>query len=215
MKLKIFNLAKSKKYYAVWAGHRPGVYDSWALCQIQIKNFPGAKYKSFKSLTEAENALMSPYEQHIGNSKKKAKPSTRSGRGIIKNSVSVDAACSGNPGIMEYRGVHTSTKEEIFHQGPFQDGTNNIGEFLALVHALALFKKLNNNTIIYTDSMTAMAWIRNKKVKTTLKKTSKNEILFDLIDRAIDWLNKNTFTNEIIKWDTKHWGEIPADFGRK
>lgn len=209
-------MAKSKKYYAVWAGHRPGVYDSWELCQMQIKNFSGAKYKSFKSKIEAENALSDPYTKHIGNSPKKTKsPINKGHKGIVKNSFSVDAACSGNPGILEYRGVHTDTKEQIFYQGPYKDGTNNIGEFLALVHALALFKKLKNNTLIYTDSRTAMAWVRNKKVKTTLEKNSKNEILFELMDRAIKWLKENTYTNEIVKWDTKNWGEIPADFGRK
>lgn len=208
-------MAKSKKYYTVWAGHIPGVYNSWDECQVQIKNFPGAKYKSFKSKDEAERALREPYNEHIGTAVKKAKPSSIGHKGIIKDSISVDAACSGNPGIMEYRGVHTDTKEEIFHQGPFKDGTNNIGEFLALVHALALFKKYKNNTVIYTDSRTAMSWVKNKKVKTTLKMNSNNAVLFDLIDRAIEWLKNNTYTNKIIKWETKIWGEIPADFGRK
>lgn len=208
-------MAKSKKYYTVWAGHMPGVYDSWDACQRQIKNYQGAKYKSFKTRSEAEKALASSYESHINKSNKSGKSINSSHKNIIKNSISVDAACSGNPGIMEYRGVFTDSKKQIFHQGPFTDGTNNIGEFLALVHALAMLKKVNNNSIIYTDSKTAMAWVRNKKVKTTLTQTPKNDILFDLMDRAIQWLKSNTYTNQILKWDTKNWGEIPADFGRK
>ena len=207
-------MAKSKKYYTVWAGHMPGVYDSWDECQRQIKNFQGAKYKSFKTLEEAEDALLESYEDHVSRGGKK-KSINSDHKDIIKNSVSVDAACSGNPGIMEYRGVHTDTKAEIFYQGPFKDGTNNIGEFLALVHALALFKKTNNNTVIYSDSRTAMAWVRNKKVKTTLQQNARNAVLFDLMDRAIDWLKNNSYSNQILKWDTKNWGEIPADFGRK
>jgi len=208
-------LAKKKKYYTVWAGHMPGVYDSWDACQRQIKSYAGAKYKSFKTSKEAEKALLDSYNSHIGNTTKKRNSSSLGNKGIIKTSMSVDAACSGNPGLMEYRGVHTDTKEEIFHQGPFKDGTNNIGEFLALVHALALLKKLQNNTIIYTDSKTAMAWVRNKKVKTTLAKNATNAVLFDMMERAVQWLKDNTYTNQIIKWDTKNWGEIPADFGRK
>lgn len=208
-------MAKSKKYYTVWAGHMPGVYDSWEACQRQIKNYPAAKYKSFKTRKEAEKALSDSYNAHVGKSAGSIKSINPNHKSIIKNSISVDAACSGNPGIMEYRAVYTDSKKEIFHQGPFKDGTNNIGEFLALVHALALAKKLNNNTIIYTDSKTAMSWVRNKKVKTTLTQNSNNAVLFDLIDRAILWLKNNTYTNEIIKWDTKNWGEIPADFGRK
>lgn len=208
-------MAKKKKYYTVWAGHMPGVYDSWDACQRQIKNYEGAKFKSFKTRKEAEKALLDPYNAHIGSSAKNSVSINTGNNRIIKNSVSVDAACSGNPGIMEYRGVHTDSKKEIFHQGPFKDGTNNIGEFLALVHALALFKKLQNNTIIYTDSKTAMAWVRNKKVKTTLAKNANNAVLFEMMDRAVQWLKDNTYTNQIIKWDTKNWGEIPADFGRK
>ena len=190
------------------------IHGNYAKCKL--KAFQEQSIKVFKNKHDAEKALTEPYNNHVGSNTKKPKASiNKAHKGIVKNSVSVDAACSGNPGIMEYRGVHTSTKEEIFYQGPYKNGTNNIGEFLALVHALALFKKLKNNTLIYTDSRTAMAWVRNKKVKTTLKKNSKNEILFELMDRAIKWLKENTYTNEIVKWDTKNWGEIPADFGRK
>ena len=117
---------------------------------------------------------------------------------------------------MEYRGVETKTKKEIFRQGPFEDGTNNIGEFLALVHALALLKKKGLDLYpIYTDSRTAISWVKNKKIKTTLIKNKKNAPLFDMMERALDWLNKNSFKNPVIKWETENWGEIPADFGRK
>jgi ribonuclease HI len=132
------------------------------------------------------------------------------------NAIAVDAACSGNPGIMEYRGVDMNTRKQIFHQGPFPDATNNIGEFLALVHALALLKKLGlDNTTIYTDSITAMAWVRNKKAKTKMQPTPKNTELIDLVLRAENWLHTNTYKNPILKWDTVALGEIPADFGRK
>jgi len=214
-------LSKGKKYYVVWAGHQPGVYDNWNECLKQTKNFPAAKYKSFKTRDEAHDAFLDPYTKHVGNNSKKAKAVkgkqdlSKFKEKIVANSISVDAACSGNPGLMEYRGVKTMSGEEIFRQGPHKDGTNNVGEFLALVHALAMLKKMNLNTPIYTDSRTAMAWVRNKKVKTTLQKNDKNANLFDMMDRAIIWLKSNTYNNPIMKWDTKNWGEIPADFGRK
>jgi ribonuclease HI len=94
-------------------------------------------------------------------------------------------------------------------------GTNNIGEFLAIVHALAFLKKHEVNIPVYTDSLTALKWVKDKKVKTKLKETPENEELFELIERAVNWLNNNTYNNAILKWDTKNWGEIPADFGRK
>ncbi len=212
-------MAKSKiKYYVVWVGVKPGIYTSWDDCKAQIKGFPNASYKSFKSKTEAETAYQGSATEYIG--QKGSKKTERSFSDYLdqieSNSISVDAACSNNPGLMEYRAVSTISGEEIFKKGPFSDGTNNVGEFLALVHALAFLKKSGKEDIsIYTDSRTAMAWVRNKKVKTTLQKTSKNSILFELIERAITWLQNNNYKTTILKWDTDNWGEIPADFGRK
>ena len=213
---------KSKtKYYVVWVGQNPGIYDSWAKCQKQIKGFPNAKYKSFKTLEEAEQAFGQSATEHIQTKKLKEQKPKSSGfhdyiDEIVKNSISVDAACSGNPGVMEYRGVETLTGEELFKMGPFKGGTNNIGEFLALVHALAWLKQKNAEDVtIYTDSRTALSWLKNKKVKTTLQPNRSNKLLFLMIDKALNWLRNNDYKNTIIKWDTKRWGEIPADFGRK
>jgi ribonuclease HI len=135
--------------------------------------------------------------------------------GIIPESLSVDAACSGNPGIMEYRGVETGTGREIFHVGPFNPATNNIGEFLALVHGLALLKQQNLELPIYSDSTTALAWVRKKKCNSKLERTNTNQEVFDLIQRAEKWLRLNDYKNPVLKWETERWGEIPADFGRK
>lgn len=209
-------MGKKPKFYVVWQGNEPGIYDSWSACQQQIKGFPGAKYKSFSSEAEAREAFASNYFDHIKKSSPKKKISSSSNIDIKKDTWSVDAACSGNPGLMEYRGVYTDTAEEIFKQGPFKKGTNNIGEFLAIVHALALLKKMGDDKrVIYTDSRTAMAWVRNKKVKTMLKQDEDNKVIFLLIERALTWLRNNKFDNPILKWETKKWGEIPADFGRK
>jgi len=211
-------MAKKKKYYVVWVGVNPGIYDSWDACNLQIKGYPAAKYKSFKSKEEAEAAYSGHFSESI---KHKAKSKQRIedlefSEEIIWDSISVDAACSGNPGKMEYRGVNTKNKDEIFHQGPFEQGTNNVGEFLALVHVLAYLKQNNNDEMmIYSDSRIAMGWVAKKKSKTKLKKTSKNIILFKMIERAEKWLQSNHYNNKILKWETKRWGEIPADFGRK
>lgn len=134
---------------------------------------------------------------------------------IIQNSLSVDASCLGNPGVMEYRGVDTGSGREIFRIGPFWEATNNIGEFLALVHGLALLQKEQSSVPIYSDSVTALAWVRKKQCKTTLYRCEANRPLFELIERAEKWLRHHTYTTLVLKWDTVHWGEIPADFGRK
>ena len=134
---------------------------------------------------------------------------------IIPGSIAVDAACSGNPGIMEYRGVDIFSGKEIFHQGPFGDGTNNIGEFLAIVHALAMFAKTGSNTAIYSDSRTAQAWVRDRVCRTKVAPTPANANLLAILKRAETWVQTHTWSNPIIKWQTEKWGEIPADFGRK
>ncbi|MCB2219691.1 MAG: ribonuclease H family protein [Bacteroidetes bacterium] len=206
------------KYYVVWKGNTPGVYESWEECQKQIAGFPQAVYKSFKDKALAHKAFSEGWEYYIGFDERKLnfKPEDRARVGDpIADSLSVDAACSGNPGILEYRGVFTGSGRELFRQGPFPEGTVNIGEFLALVHGLAYLKKKNRKVPVYTDSRTAISWVKNKKVKTKLERTPKNEKLFQLVDRALYWLHNNTYANPIIKWETEYWGEIPADFGRK
>ena len=127
----------------------------------------------------------------------------------------VDAACSGNPGPVEYRGVELMSGRELFRVGPFEGGTNNLGEFLAIVHALALMDKMGVSYPIYSDSVSGMAWVRNKVIKTTLTENATNRPLFNLLRRAIHWLNTHGYKSRIMKWDTPRWGEIPADFGRK
>ena len=184
--------------------------------------YPGARFKSFETVAEASAAFKAgagvsnvPSKQGSSSFSKPAQPASLKYPDLT-NAICVDAACSGNPGDMEYRGVNLSTKEEIFHVGPLAEGTNNIGEFLALVHALAWLRQQGRlDTTIFTDSKTAIAWLRNKKAKTTLRETSRNKKIFELMDRAVAWLHANTYTNPIRKWETEVWGEIPADFGRK
>ena len=210
-------MSKSK-FFVVWEGKEPGIYRSWEECKRQIHGFEGAIYKGFATEVEAREAMVSPCWDYIGTNAKTKKLSSED---ISKfgtpnlESLSVDAACSGNPGLMEYRGVYTKTGEEIFRQGPFKDGTNNVGEFLALVHGLAFLQQKNSTLPIYTDSKTALAWVKGKKAKTKLEKNEANATLFDLLLRAETWLQKNTYSTEILKWETAFWGEIPADFGRK
>jgi ribonuclease HI len=213
-------MAKKKKYYVIWKGHMPGIYDDWNKAQAQIKGYQGALFKSFPTTTEAEEALRKGPKAYLsgGGATKgkggKAKGGTPRSQ-IIWQSLSVDAACSGNPGPMEYQGVDTRSKDQIFHQA-FPLGTNNIGEFLGIVHGLALLQKQKLSKLpIYTDSATAMAWVRNKKVKTKLVHNAKTEALHTLIERGENWLKANSYANPILKWDTVSWGEIPADFGRK
>ena len=201
---------KKTKYYVVWEGNNSGIFNSWNECKIQTKNYKGAKYKSFQTLNEAKLAYSMSYYEYM-NSKVKIDHKDQPNY----DSISVDAASSGNPGKMEYQGVDTKSKKVLFKQGPFLEATNNIGEFLALVHGLAMLKKIKSSRLIYSDSITAISWVNKKKCQTKLKPNKNNKEVFILIERAIKWLNSNSYETKILKWETKKWGEIPADFGRK
>lgn len=218
-----------QKYYVVWHGVEPGVYTSWKDCERQVKGFDKALYKSFDSKDIAEEAYhSSPYDYIGKNATKKSTcsklvdvPANRKDTvlplplEVTSNAWAVDAACSGNPGPMEYQGIDLKTGAQVFHFGPVY-GTNNIGEFLAIVHALALMKQKGlNNLTVYSDSRNAISWVKQQKCKTKLEVNSKTEKLHDMIFRAETWLKNNPYTTPIIKWETEKWGEVPADFGRK
>lgn len=216
---------KKQKYYVVWRGNTPGIYNSWEECQRQVVGVAGAQYKSFESKEVAERAFLRPYDEVKGTKTASDKmvgvdelgmTVVRKGEveGPVIDSLAVDAACSGNPGVMEYQGVYVASRERVFHfKTPV--GTNNIGEFLGIVHGLAYLKKHNLKQVLYSDSVNAINWVRRKECRTKLPLTSKTAELWDYIRRAEHWLETNTYTTEIRKWDTEHWGEIPADFGRK
>jgi ribonuclease HI len=218
-------MAKQKaKFYVVWQGRESGIYDSWAACEAQVKGV-AAKYKGFATREEAERALADGYEKHISftprTSSSTVPPTTplflddMLKHGVKLPALAVDAACSGNPGKMEFRGVIADTSTQVFHRGPYIGGTNNIGEFLAIVLGLAYLKQKNLPWALYSDSKTAIAWVRQKQCKTKIEWTAKNQDLLLAVRAAEKWLHENTWTTPIYKWDTEHWGEIPADFGRK
>jgi ribonuclease HI len=203
-----------KKYYVVWNGRKTGIFETWAECEAQTKGFQGARFKSFPTIEEATKAFKAGYSKTSTIKSTVTKSKSVAPPPIELDSLSVDAACSGNPGMMEYRGVYTKTGDQIFHFGPIL-GTNNIGEFLGIVHALSYLKQKGEATTVYSDSKTAISWVRNKKANTTLARNTDTEAVWKLIDRAEKWLLENSYKNKIIKWETSELGEIRADFGRK
>ena len=197
----------------VWKGRRTGIFNTWAACEASIKGFAGAQYKAFESRTEAERALVADYEQYKG------KPAS-SQRWLfavekpVLPSIAVDAACSGSPGPLEFQGVETESRKPIFKHGPFADGTNNVGEFLAIVEAMKWLDENQHAWPVYSDSANAIAWVQARKCNTHLARLPSNRKLFELIAESEKWLRFLT-RRRVFKWDTRAWGEIPADFGRK
>lgn len=210
----------SSKYYVVWVGATPGIYSSWEECRAQVESWKGAVYKGFETMEEAERAFAGRPDDFIEKkspakrtASKKSEPRQLPAE-VLRNALAVDAACSGNPGQMEYRGIFLAASQEVFHFGPTL-GTNNIGEFLAIVHALALLQKKGLDWPVYSDSRNAILWVKSGKCRTKLARGPQTEELFNVIARAEKWLADNRWRNPLIKWETGRWGEIPADFGRK
>ncbi len=215
-------MAERRKFYVVWIGRAPGIYDSWEECLAQVDGFPGAKYKSFPDQDSATEAF------RRGGDDPMAIFRAMRDRSIVQrvnysafpeirlDAIAVDAACSRNPGPVEYQGVVVGTGERVFHVGPINDATNNIGEYLAIVHCAAMLAQRGDTTTpIYSDSRTAQAWIRAGHSRTTLAPSPANEYARALLARADAWLATHRIANPILKWETERWGEIPADFGRK
>lgn len=219
-----------QKFYVVWEGHKPGIYTSWPECQTQVNGYTDAKYKSYESRAEAEAAYAGGWKKYWGKGKAQTSTSgtsnvykkrgiesksTPSAEEIDYDSISVDVGTRGNPGPVEYKGVDTQSGEILFYVGPVENGTNNLGEFIAIVHGLAYLKQQGSSQTIYTDSKTALAWVRNKKPATTLVRNESTRKIWEMTDRAVQWLHDNKYDNKILKWNTTEWGEIKADFGRK
>ena len=213
---------KKNNYYVVWQGRCSGIYASWAECEKQVKGV-AAKYKGFATRAEAEKALSDGFDMYIAPAGRSTQEKTAKAIQSRANaptkpiypSLSVDAACSGNPGVMEFRGVIADTGTEVFHRGPYKGGTNNIGEFLGIVLGLAYLKQNNLPWVLYSDSRTALSWLKKGHANSKLQPNAQNAVLFEMIEKAEQWLANNTYTTHIYKWDTEHWGKIPADFGRK
>jgi ribonuclease HI len=217
----------SKKIYIVLQGYQTGVFDNWDDCKKVVNGFPNAKYKSFKNENEIQLDSNKEYfkiYQSYNNINIDLKSKTETLNKTIdykENSISVDGACSGNPGDGAFQCVDVLTGEQIFYYDGFKNTTNNIMEFLALVEALRYTLSLEekDRRIIYSDSKTAISWVLNKKVKTSLNRNSQNLDSFLMIEKSLEWLKTCNTTYLVLpliqKWNTKSWGEIPADFGNK
>ncbi len=222
-----------QKFYVVWKGHQTGIFRTWRECQAHTRGFGQSRYRSFKTFDEAKAAFENPELYGVGLKKvviereaKAVKPPSYEARPLseqelqligqpILASYCVDAVCGKTPGELYYRGVRTETGQEVFRQGPFADGSNDVGEFLAVVHALAWLKQQNITDPVYTASVKAWRWRKEAKCHTQLLPSENNAPLFVLIRRAEKWLQVNFYENKVLKWHTKAWGENPADYGRK
>ena len=207
---------REKKIYVVRKWKKIWIFDTRDECKDSVNWYSDAKYKWFSSKEDAEIALNEWWEKYyeVKNVTKKEKINNKD-IPFFTESIAVDAACSGNPGEMEYRWIDLQTWKEVFHEN-FKIWTNNIGEFLAIVHWLNYL--WNDNKVIYSDSRIAISRVNQWKCKTQLKVEDWNpdfERILKAVEWAEKWLKENWINHKILKWNTEEWWEIPADFGRK
>ena len=203
-----------KKWHVVWEGRNPGIYDTWEECKAQVDGYTNARYKGFSSQEAAESAFKDGWEKHWGK-KSKVQISASYPEEVQKNSIAVDVGCRGPHGPMEFRGINLIDNKMIFEYGPYDVGTSNIGEFLAIIEGLKYIARTGKHSVIYSDSKVAMGWVRKKVCNTTLEDNDKTMEIHAMIDSGLNWLRNNKYSCKIVKWNTAKWGEIPADYGRK
>ena len=195
-----------KKFYVVWRGKKPGIYTSWQVCKRQIDGFEKSAYKSFSTLAQAELAFKNKYEDYIGKKplpKKITKIDLQKYGKPILESISVDAACSGNPGPGGWGAVifdKENNQKNI--SGNEKNTTNNRMELLAAIMAL---KKIKNNSdvVIYTDSIYVKngitEWVLKWKEngwKNSNKEPVKNKDLWEKLDNLCE---QNTINWKWVK----------------
>ena len=191
-----------------------GVYDSWVRCQSALRGVSGTSFAGFKNVAEANEAL------RCGSlAEYRARAATRKpwiGH-VQLPCIVVDAACSGAPGPVEYRGVVIPEMYEAFRRGPYHQGTNNIGEFLAIVAGLRWLENTSLDFPLYSDSAVAIGWVTGRGECNTHQVPGAE--LRDAIAAAERWLmlpsSRALAESRVRKWDTRELGEIPADYGRK
>ncbi len=239
-------VAQKKKWYVIWRGRETGIFRTWDQCKERTDGFPRARFKSFKSEAEAVKAFTrGPAMATVPNTRKARKSSqrfnpdqnpirkasTRTGKRQDKrpkqltlgldfkpepNALVVDGACCLQTGDFEYQAVWLHDKRTAFKSPVLSPGTNNLAEFLGLVAGLRHVAELGLQCPVYSDSQTAISWVRKRahKCGPVLQGLVTDEVA-KMMDDAINWLKANPEHPKVIQWMTKHWGENPADYGRK
>lgn len=213
-------MAKNK-FYVVWKGRDTGIFTSWSEVNELIKGFSGAEYKSYadQETAELEFSLGSPKgrsnDENHTTTKLKEEPSDDH-KAPDHECLTVDGSYLGGKKIMQYRCVWNQSKEEVFSTKPIEGGNQNIAEFLALVGAMKYRVSTKQYDLhIYSDSQTALSWVRNCKIKSSYDLSQLDEVVQERIYGALKFIAKSGVRKNLYKWDSALWGDIPADYGRK
>jgi len=163
----------AKKFYVVWSGRQTGVFTDWATTQRAVDKYAGARFKSFPTRAEAEQAFGRGGSAGVppktsGGRKAgtpRSKRSTPHTAHRFDVSIYCDGACEPNPGnagsgIAVYRAGKLA---ELWFGLYNPRGTNNTAELNALYHALRMAEaeiKSGNAVELCSDSAYSLNCIR-------------------------------------------------------
>jgi ribonuclease HI len=139
----------AEKYYAVRKGRTPGIYRSWAECLKMVDKYPGASYKSFPTLAQAEEFLS------YGRETVTKEP---------ENYAFVDGSYNGATHVYGYGGFLMAAGQKYVIQGSGNDADmakmhNVAGEVLGSMAAMEKALELGISELtIYYDYMGIEMW---------------------------------------------------------
>ncbi|MGH7826700.1 MAG: viroplasmin family protein [Candidatus Binatia bacterium] len=164
----------AQKFYVVWSGRQTGVFTDWATTQRAVDKYAGARFKSFSTRAEAEQAFCRDGYASISPktpSRQKASPpdsdhSAAHSSQQFDVSIYCDGACEPNPGnagsgIVVYRAGELA---QLWFGLYNPMGTNNTAELNALYHALRMAEaeiKTGNTVEVCSDSAYSINCIRS------------------------------------------------------
>ena len=175
------NNTMNKKYYVVWKGSKPGIYDSWPAAKEQTEGRADAQFMGFPSKAEAQAAYQSTYTKALmrrsvnktpsAHSSHATKINTPMGNHLSSNphgyngtadiNIYCDGACSPNPGksgtgIAIYESINDKTQLTSLWYGLYQaNGTNNTAELNGLLKSFEIAQQYiaqNKKVQVLSDS---------------------------------------------------------------
>jgi ribonuclease HI len=164
----------AQKFYVVWSGRQTGVFTDWVTTQRAVEKYAGARFKSFRTRAEAEQAFArggsasipakTAGRESANTPESERRPTHRAHQ--LDVSIYCDGACEPNPGnagsgIVVYRNGKLA---ELWYGLYNPMGTNNTAELNALYHALCMAEaeiKAGNTVEVCSDSAYSINCIRS------------------------------------------------------
>lgn len=210
-------MPKKKKYYAVAAGRRPGVYTDWFGpdgAEVQVRNYPGARYKGFPNREEAEAFLLQQ-----GRPSEKAETGERKEKGARAGEKPVeptadrwvlysDGGALGNPGPGGYGGVLLTPDGREEFSGGYRNTTNNRMELMGCIVGLRRTPP-GKAVVVYTDSRYVVdavekGWARSWQKKGWMRTSSESAKNADLWKRLLSLCEQRQVE---FRWVKGHAGQ--------